>query len=157
MKNKPREERKQEQPKSEVKLKLDPELQNPKKQGETKVKPKPEKTEVRGIGTFFKPKPKTDTENTPSKTKEEFKNPMLNGLKVYQTEARKQQSSVAMNWTNRDELINEMKRFVAYKPERSYCFKNVVMFGSKLEHINAKFPVHNWVNPRAPLKRSDNI
>ena len=55
---------------------------NPKTKSEIKSKQsKPDKVpEVRGISNFFKPKQKTESENSPSKSKEEIRNPMLKGL-----------------------------------------------------------------------------
>ena len=57
---------------------------NPKPKSEINKVP-----EVRAISNFFKPKQKTESENSPSKSKEEIRNPMLRGLQIYQTEARK--------------------------------------------------------------------
>ena len=95
---KPKEEKKQEQVKPDFQLKIDTEN----KKSMDPLKQKPEKIEPRGISTFFKPKEKT--ENLSIKSEFVILNPLLKGCQSYQTDAKKQQEKIKLSWSKLSEL-----------------------------------------------------
>lgn len=148
---KPKEERKQEQPKPEAPLKFD--TTDNKKQIEP-LKQKTEKVEPKGISVFFKPREKA--ENSSLKSEIVIHNPLLKGHQTYQTEAKKLQQQIKLSWTTFEEFLSQMKQHKVSLPERSYRTINMSDYQNG-QFTAFKFAPEFSLNPRAPLVRSDKI